>query len=136
MAGHPRLLDDADGLAADLGYLPLALAQAAAYLLDRRLSCAGYRARLADQRRQLADLVPEEGALPDEHQATVAATWALSIDLALSVTAVTDTAHRGGAGNRGYRAHGPNIEGRPPPHERLPVTAVTGSLVRGLARRY
>ncbi|MFI5938135.1 tetratricopeptide repeat protein, partial [Actinoplanes sp. NPDC051494] len=82
LAGYPHLLDDPDGLAADLGYLPLALAQAAAYLLDRELPCAGYRARLADRRRQLAELVPEDGALPDEHRFTVAATWALSIDLA------------------------------------------------------
>ena len=82
LAGHPDLLDGAGGLATDLGYLPLALAQAAAYLLDRNLTCSEYRRRLADRRRRLADLVPEDGALPDEHQATVAAAWALSIELA------------------------------------------------------
>jgi tetratricopeptide (TPR) repeat protein len=82
LVAHPGLLDGADELAADLGYLPLGLAQAAAYLLDRRLSCAAYRARLADRRRQLSDLLPEVGGLPDEHQATVAVTWALSIELA------------------------------------------------------
>jgi hypothetical protein len=69
-------------LAADLGYLPLALAQASAYIVDRDLSCAEYRDRLADERRRLADLVPEPGALPDEHHQTVATTWALSIELA------------------------------------------------------
>ncbi len=78
----PVRLDQADELAADLGHLPLALAQAAAYLLDRGLTCAAYRKRLADQRRRLPDVVPEAGALPDDHQNTIAATWSLSIDLA------------------------------------------------------
>ncbi|MGX6608286.1 tetratricopeptide repeat protein [Micromonosporaceae bacterium Da 78-11] len=82
LARHPHLLDGAAELAADLGCLPLALAQAAAYMLDRNLSCARYRTRLADRRRRLEDLVPEHGALPDEHHATIEATWALSIDLA------------------------------------------------------
>ncbi|WP_344619641.1 tetratricopeptide repeat protein [Dactylosporangium salmoneum] len=81
LADQPHRLDQADALAADLGYLPLALAQAAAYLLDQGLDCAGYRHRLADQRRRrLADLAPD--ALPDEHRSTVADTWSLSIDLA------------------------------------------------------
>ncbi|MFI6229623.1 tetratricopeptide repeat protein [Micromonospora echinospora] len=66
-------------LAAGLGHLPLALAQATAYLTDRGLDCAGYRARLTDRRRALAQLLPEPEALPDEHRATVAATWWLSI---------------------------------------------------------
>lgn len=78
----PGLLTEADELARDLGYLPLALAQAAAYMLDRGLGCADYRRRLADERRRLADLVPEEGALPDAHRDTVAATWSVSINLA------------------------------------------------------
>ncbi|WP_172898811.1 MULTISPECIES: tetratricopeptide repeat protein [unclassified Actinoplanes] len=82
LAGQPHLLDGARELACDLGFLPLGLAQAAAYLLDRNLSCTGYRTRLADRRRRLADLLPDDGALPDDHQATVAATWALSIELA------------------------------------------------------
>jgi hypothetical protein len=80
--GDLRRLAEADLLAADLGHLPLALAQAAAYLIDRGLDCAGYRRRLADRRRRLTDLVPEPGALPDEHRNTVAATWSLSIDRA------------------------------------------------------
>jgi hypothetical protein len=77
-----RVLTEATELAADLGLLPLALAQAAAYLLDRGLSCVEYRRRWADHRRRLSDLVPEGGALPDDHRATVEATWSLSIDLA------------------------------------------------------
>jgi hypothetical protein len=75
-------------LARDLGYLPLALAQATAYLIDRGLTCAEYAERLADRRRRLAELVPEPGALPDDHQATVAATWSLSIELADSLVPV------------------------------------------------
>ncbi|XVU24197.1 tetratricopeptide repeat protein [Actinoplanes sp. CA-054009] len=75
--------DDPDqiaAVAADLGYLPLAVAQAAAFIRDRQITCATYRQRLADQRERLADLSP--ATLPDEHRTTVAATWALSIDAA------------------------------------------------------
>ncbi|SCF27731.1 NB-ARC domain-containing protein [Micromonospora echinospora] len=72
-------VDQLHQLAAGLGHLPLALAQATAYLTDRGLDCAGYRARLTDRRRALAHLLPEPEALPDEHRATVAATWWLSI---------------------------------------------------------
>ncbi|MFE9112265.1 tetratricopeptide repeat protein [Streptomyces collinus] len=67
-------------LARDLGYLPLALAQAVTYLLDLHLDCATYRVRLADRARTLPDLVPEDSGLPDAHRATVAATWSLSIE--------------------------------------------------------
>lgn len=74
--------DQIEGLAADLGYLPLALAQAAAYLIDRDLDCASYRARLADRRRTLPDLVPDDSGLPDDHRTVLAATWSLSIEQA------------------------------------------------------
>ncbi|MEU9252696.1 tetratricopeptide repeat protein [Streptomyces sp. NPDC048270] len=67
-------------LARDLGHLPLALAQAATYLIDLHLDCAAYRARLADRAHALPDLVPEDSGLPDAHRATVAATWSLSIE--------------------------------------------------------
>ncbi|MET7396444.1 tetratricopeptide repeat protein [Dactylosporangium sp. NPDC005572] len=69
-------------LAADLAHLPLALAQATAYILDRGLDVAGYRRRLADRRRSLAQLFPEPDALPDEHRAAVDATWSLSVEAA------------------------------------------------------
>ncbi|WP_165960887.1 NB-ARC domain-containing protein, partial [Actinocrispum wychmicini] len=82
LADQPHLLDRAGELAGALGYLPLALAQAGAYMRDRNLPCAAYRDRLADRRRRLATLVPEPDGLPDEHQATVAATWSLSIEQA------------------------------------------------------
>jgi hypothetical protein len=51
-------------------------------MLDRGLSCADYRTRLADRRRTLASLLPESDVLPDEHRATVAATWSLSVEQA------------------------------------------------------
>ncbi|MFC0430660.1 tetratricopeptide repeat protein [Kutzneria buriramensis] len=82
LAARPQLLDGVEGLAARLGYLPLALAQAGAYMLDRDLACAAYQARLSDRRRSLAALLPDADGLPDEHQATVTATWSLSIEQA------------------------------------------------------
>ena len=69
-------------LAEDLGYLPLAISQAAAYLIETELDCAAYRALLADQVHKLADLLPEPGMLPDDQSATLAAAWSLSIDRA------------------------------------------------------
>ncbi|MEU9484183.1 NB-ARC domain-containing protein [Streptomyces decoyicus] len=68
------------GLADDLGHLPLALAQAVTYLIDLGLSCAGYRTRLADRTRELADVMPEKGNLPDDHRDIIAATWSLSVE--------------------------------------------------------
>jgi hypothetical protein len=80
--GDPDRLTEAGNLVDDLGYLPLALAQAAAYLADRGLDCTIYRQRFADRRRRLFELVPEPGSLPDQHRTTIATTWSLSIDVA------------------------------------------------------
>lgn len=80
--GQPARLGQADELARDLGLLPLALAQAAAYIVDRDIDCAVYRRRFADQRRRLAELTPEPETLPDSYQATIASTWTLSVDAA------------------------------------------------------
>ncbi len=88
LRGDERLLAESDALAADLGYLPLALAQAAAYMLDRRLGCAEYRWRLADQWRRLDSLMPEASSLPDDHRVVVSATWSLSIELANALNPV------------------------------------------------
>ncbi|KOG26347.1 ATP-binding protein, partial [Streptomyces viridochromogenes] len=85
LAGRDRRdepTDQINGLAADLGYLPLALAQAAHYIIDTNLTCASYRELLADRIEKLADLLPEPGALPDDQTVTVAATWSLSIERA------------------------------------------------------
>ncbi|MFC3515661.1 tetratricopeptide repeat protein, partial [Amycolatopsis halotolerans] len=82
LADQPALRDGAVKLAAELGHLPLALAQAGAYMLDRDLSCTDYLARWTDRRRNLESLFPEFDELPDEHRATVAATWSLSVEQA------------------------------------------------------
>lgn len=78
---------DLTHLAQDLGHLPLALAQAAAFIADKPLlTVAGYRDRLADRRRVLAEVLPARRELPDEHRDTVAATWSLSIERANAMT--------------------------------------------------
>jgi NB-ARC domain len=84
LAAHDRAdrPDQISGLAEDLGHLPLALAQAAAYLTDLGLDCASYRRRLADRRNTLPDLAPDDSGLPDDQHATMAATWSLSIEQA------------------------------------------------------
>ncbi len=83
LAAHPHLHAGTEDLAAAVGHLPLALAQAVAYLADRGLTCAEYVARF--QRRALGTLVPEPSGLPDDHQTTVAVTWSLSVELANSL---------------------------------------------------
>ncbi|MFI8238845.1 tetratricopeptide repeat protein, partial [Streptomyces sp. NPDC085866] len=67
-------------LAHDLGHLPLALSQAAAYLIDAGISATAYRARLADRATLLADAAPE--VLPDGQTQTAAAAWSLSVERA------------------------------------------------------
>ncbi|MET8747286.1 tetratricopeptide repeat protein, partial [Streptomyces sp. NPDC004728] len=67
-------------LAAELGHLPLALAQAAAYLIDSGDTAAAYRDLLADRTTRLTDLAPD--TLPDEQATALAAAWSLSIDRA------------------------------------------------------
>ncbi|MFE6575498.1 tetratricopeptide repeat protein [Streptomyces rochei] len=84
LAAHDRHepINQINDLASDLGYLPLALAQAAAYIIDDAITCADYRQRLADRFRKLADLLPEPSGLPDNQATTMAATWSLSIERA------------------------------------------------------
>ena len=60
----------------------MALAQAAAYVRDLDLTCAGYRRRL--HARRLDRLHP--AALPDGQQQAIADTWGLSIDAADTAT--------------------------------------------------
>ncbi|MEU0632267.1 tetratricopeptide repeat protein [Streptomyces sp. NPDC005989] len=74
--------DQLTALATDLGHLPLALAQAAAYLTDTGTDCATYRQLLTDRARTLTDALPEPDALPDDHTTTAAAAWSLSIERA------------------------------------------------------
>ncbi|MFC5203543.1 hypothetical protein [Streptomyces kaempferi] len=52
-------IEPADQLAAladDLGHLPLALSQAATYLIDTGVHCSAYRDLLSDRSRPLASL--------------------------------------------------------------------------------
>ncbi|WP_255218840.1 NB-ARC domain-containing protein, partial [Actinomadura formosensis] len=71
---------EVEALADDLGHLPLALAQAATYILNADITIASYRERLAT--RLLARALPSGDELPDDHERIVAATWELSIDQA------------------------------------------------------
>ncbi|MFF7474253.1 tetratricopeptide repeat protein [Streptomyces sp. NPDC008092] len=84
LAAHGRLDTPTElaALADDLGYLPLALSQAVAYVIDADLDCAAYRALLNDRAQTLAELLPDSDGLPDDQPVTVAAAWALSTDRA------------------------------------------------------
>ncbi|MEU6022588.1 tetratricopeptide repeat protein [Micromonospora sp. NPDC047134] len=82
LAEQPDLADDLEGVVADLGSHPLALAQASAFMIDEGLACSAYRQLFADKRQRLDDLVPAEHDLPDDYHRTIAATLALSIDAA------------------------------------------------------
>lgn len=67
--------DTADALAEELGDLPLALEQAAAYMDETGQSLAGYLALFKERRQALL----ERGAPPtDEYPDTVATTWGIS----------------------------------------------------------
>ncbi|MGV9364991.1 NB-ARC domain-containing protein [Amycolatopsis sp. NPDC003731] len=76
--------DGAADLADTLGHLPLALAQAAAYQLDRGLTCHRYRDRFRDHSKKLSEILPDpdEEELPDGYRHTIAVTWSLSVELA------------------------------------------------------
>jgi hypothetical protein len=79
--GHPaQPPEQVEALAAELGFLPLALSQAAAYITNEDIGVQRYRDRLAA--RLLHEVVPEERELPDDHQRIISATWELSIDQA------------------------------------------------------
>jgi hypothetical protein len=69
-----------NGLAEGLGHLPIALAQACAYILAEKTTPAAYRGLLEDRRQRLTDLMPADTG--DEHDQTVAATWSLAMDRA------------------------------------------------------
>ncbi|WP_326750612.1 tetratricopeptide repeat protein [Streptomyces virginiae] len=78
--GRTEPADQLTALAHDLGHLPLALAQATAYLIDSGETAAAYRHLLADRATTLDHVTP--GALPDEQTTALAAAWSLSIDRA------------------------------------------------------
>jgi tetratricopeptide (TPR) repeat protein len=72
--------DELVELAEELGNLPLALSQAAAYLIDSGLSAAAYRQLLADRPVPLSDVAPD--VLPDDQHSSMATSWSLSIERA------------------------------------------------------
>jgi Tetratricopeptide repeat len=74
--------DDVDGVANDLGFLPLALSHASAYMVESGITCSEYRRIFADEFRRLQDLFPEEKESFDPHAATIATTWKVSLDQA------------------------------------------------------
>jgi hypothetical protein len=76
--GRTEPPEELAALAEELGHLPLALSQAAAYLADTGLGCAAYRAMLADRSRALAEAAPD--LLPDGQSHTTAVAWTLSLD--------------------------------------------------------
>ncbi|MEV0926900.1 tetratricopeptide repeat protein, partial [Streptomyces spongiicola] len=80
LTGRDESADELAGLAGDLGSLPLALAQAAAYLIDTGETVADYRQLLADRTITLADAAPD--TLPDDQALPLAVVWSLSIDRA------------------------------------------------------
>ncbi|MFG2481114.1 tetratricopeptide repeat protein [Streptomyces fagopyri] len=82
LAGRDRHEPDDQlvALARDLGRLPLALSQAAAYLIDAGETTTAYRRLLADRTATLLDAAPD--VLPDDQTHTTAAAWSLSIDRA------------------------------------------------------
>jgi hypothetical protein len=80
---EPAQMRGAPELAKALGYLPLALSQAAAYIADHYTeTCTTYLRRFSDQHTALEQLLPDDSGLPDDYRLTVAATWSLSIKLA------------------------------------------------------
>jgi hypothetical protein len=81
------VMAEAAELAFDLGYLPLALAQAANFIRDRDMSCADYRRRWRDRHRRLSEILPQD-AQADDYQSTVAATWSISVDHADKLTPI------------------------------------------------
>lgn len=113
-AGH--LLDgSADGLAAALGYLPLALGHAAAYMLDQDLTCAQYLARFTDSTRHLEQLLPAE-ADAEGYGRQIATTLLLSLDAAqrtepagLARPALQLAAHLDPAGHPHELWHTPDV---------------------------
>ncbi|MGI5365148.1 tetratricopeptide repeat protein [Streptomyces iakyrus] len=85
LAAHRRTepTEELAALAEDLGYLPLALSQSVAYLVDAGVAAADYRTLLADRGTRLKDIAPDR--LPDDQLSPLAAVWSLSADRAAAL---------------------------------------------------
>ncbi|MFI0939236.1 NB-ARC domain-containing protein, partial [Streptomyces sp. NPDC021020] len=79
-AGRAEPKAELAALAKDLGCLPLALSQAAAYVVDAGIPVAKYRDLLARRIRTLDEVSPD--VLPDDQPHTMAAAWELSVERA------------------------------------------------------
>ncbi|MFI7602445.1 NB-ARC domain-containing protein [Actinoplanes sp. NPDC049681] len=78
VVGPPEPADaELAALAAALGHFPLALSQAAAFLIDTGMDVSAYRRLVEDDRERLADLFPPSSPA-DGHDRTVATTWRLA----------------------------------------------------------
>lgn len=73
--------EELHALADTLGHFPLALSQAAAFLIDTGMPLTTYRQLLEDERQTLSDLLPATSPA-DEHGETVATAWQLALDRA------------------------------------------------------
>lgn len=82
-ATGPAALVDArtDDLAEALGYLPLALSHAAAYMIDQHEACASYLDRYIAGRQRLDEIMPDR-ADADSYGRSVAVTFLLALDAA------------------------------------------------------
>ncbi|TDC12481.1 tetratricopeptide repeat protein, partial [Streptomyces sp. 8K308] len=80
--GAAHLLDDAVGkVAEELGYLPLALSHAAAYMANQDTTCRDYLTLFTDQQRRLAEALPAD-ADADGYGRHVDTALLLSLDAA------------------------------------------------------
>ncbi|WP_327075565.1 tetratricopeptide repeat protein (plasmid) [Kitasatospora purpeofusca] len=105
-AGVPHLLDDAAGdLVEALGLLPLALAHAAAYMINEEVGCATYLDLFTDRALRLENLLPPD-ADTDNYGRRVTTSLLLALDAAdhreptgLATPAIRLAAHLDPAGH-------------------------------------
>jgi predicted heme/steroid binding protein len=86
MSDPEEVLQEADQLAEDLYYFPMALARAAAVIQEDGGTCASFRSQLADRASTLHTVL-DQGELPlaDARRRAVALTWSIAIDRADAV---------------------------------------------------
>nr|BEK71182.1 hypothetical protein KPHV_84090 [Kitasatospora purpeofusca] len=105
-ADASHLLDDgAPGLVEALGLLPLALAHAAAYMINEEVDCTAYLHRFTDRASRLENLLPQD-ADTDNYGRRVTASLLLALDAAdhrkpvgLATPAIRLAAHLDPAGH-------------------------------------